>query len=423
MSNASRQIPIEKSVHLDDSSLSEADFNLPAISVTFFCESESLLNAANQCCTDRRLRRSSVSVYNGSVTEAVSVYQDTVTPNVLIVECRKNVSGVLSDLAGLAEICDANTRVVIVGSMNDIDLYRELIKQGVSEYLVTPITATKIINTLGNLFNDPESVPKARSLAFIGSSGGCGSSSIAQNIAVCLSREFHASVILADYNFSFGTVGLNFNAEDKRSLFEMSETDSVDENVLAGLLTPINDKLRLAISPADPGSESAMTPELCDKISGFAKNLADYVIYDLPSGAMTNSVFQTLIMADEIFITVTPNVIGVRNAAKLYSKLQELRLNDPPPHLILNQKGAPEKSEIDLKTVAATVGKYPNFIINYDGELFERSLSEGIDLETADANSQAVAVVRQCAAFVTGKTTVQKASGGLKKILGNLFKS
>jgi pilus assembly protein CpaE len=146
-------------------------------------------------------------------------------------------------------------------------------------------------------------------------------------------------------------------------------------------------------------------------------------VYDLPSGAMTSAVFQTLLTADEIFITVTPNVIGVRNATKLFAKLEDLRPNDPPPHLIINQKGVPDRSEIDLKTVAATIGRQPNFIINYDGELFERSLAEGADLETVDAGAQPVAVIKQCAAFITGKNTVQKANSGLKRVLGNLFRS
>lgn len=418
---AKNQVSIENSVYLSGVNPADTDNNLPALSVAIFCESETLLNAAGQCSADRRLRRSTVSIYNGSVKEAINVYQESVTPNVLIVECRKNISGVLAELASLSEVCDSATRVIIIGSVNDINLYRELIKQGVSEYLVSPVSALRLINSIGELYTDPETAPCARTIGFIGSSGGAGSSTIAQNVAVTLSRDFSASVILADFNFSFGTVGLNFNAEGKRSLADMIEAEGADENVLTGVLTNVNDKLKLATSPADPGCEKLFSPELYEKISVYSRNLCDYVVYDMPSGALTGEIFDTLLTCEEIFITVLPNVIGVRNAAKLFEKLVELRPNDPAPHLIINQKGAPERSEINLKTVTQTVGKHPNFIINYDGELFERALSEGSDLYTVDSGAQPVAVIRECAAFLTGKTTVRQASGGLKKILGGLF--
>ena len=39
----------------------------------------------------------------------------------------------------LAEVCDPGTKVVVIGHVNDVPLYRELIRRGVSEYLVAPV--------------------------------------------------------------------------------------------------------------------------------------------------------------------------------------------------------------------------------------------------------------------------------------------
>ena len=44
----------------------------------------------------------------------------------------------LAELDRLAECCDAGTKVVVIGHTNDVVLYRELLKRGVSEYLIAP---------------------------------------------------------------------------------------------------------------------------------------------------------------------------------------------------------------------------------------------------------------------------------------------
>ena len=59
----------------------------------------------------------------------------TVEPNVGMVEVPD------SRLEKLAEVCDASTRVVVLGHVNDVLLYRELIRSGISEYIVLPATA------------------------------------------------------------------------------------------------------------------------------------------------------------------------------------------------------------------------------------------------------------------------------------------
>ena len=44
-----------------------------------------------------------------------------------------------------AECCDAGTKVLVVGHSNDVVLYRELLKRGVSEYIVPPMQALDLI--------------------------------------------------------------------------------------------------------------------------------------------------------------------------------------------------------------------------------------------------------------------------------------
>ena len=104
---------------------------------------------------DRRLSKAHVSVHMGGATAAVQHYQESPTPNLIVVESSLPRQQLLGELDRLAECCDPGTKKVIVtGHVNDVILYRELLKRGVSEYLVAPITAPQLMESLSNLYNE-----------------------------------------------------------------------------------------------------------------------------------------------------------------------------------------------------------------------------------------------------------------------------
>ena len=71
---------------------------------------------------------------------------------------------------------------------NDVLFYRELLKRGVSEYLVAPIAAFELMECLSSLYNNPSADPVGHVFAFIGAKGGVGSSTICHNVAWTLLR-------------------------------------------------------------------------------------------------------------------------------------------------------------------------------------------------------------------------------------------
>ena len=102
-----------------------------------------------------------------------------VTPNLLIVETRLHGQAALDELERLAEVCDPATKVVVVGRTNDVELYRELMRRGASEYLVAPLSPLQLIEVISGLYLDPGAAPIGRVVAFIGARGGAGSSTLA----------------------------------------------------------------------------------------------------------------------------------------------------------------------------------------------------------------------------------------------------
>ena len=105
------------------------------------------------------------------------------TPNVIMLESEGRGDGILDGLDALAEFCDAGTRVIVIGRHNDVMLYRELMRRGVSDYLIAPVGTLDVVRSICGLFSAPDAKPVGRIIAVVGAKGGVGASTIAHNIA------------------------------------------------------------------------------------------------------------------------------------------------------------------------------------------------------------------------------------------------
>ena len=116
-------------------------------------------------------------------------------------------------LDSLAEVCDAGTRVVVIGRHNDVLLYRELIRRGVSDYLIAPVGTIDVVRAICGLFSSPDAKPVGRVIAVIGAKGGVGASTVAHNIAWAIARDLQLDTVVTDLDLGFGTAGLDYNQD------------------------------------------------------------------------------------------------------------------------------------------------------------------------------------------------------------------
>lgn len=186
---------------------------VPRINIQVFCDSPQTAEVVQLAAADRRMQRAYTSVHAGGIGAAVMAFQTQATPNLLIVESRSPRDVMLSELSSLAEVCQPDTKVVVIGHVNDVLLYRELMRQGISEYLVMPFQQMQFIELVAGLYQNPAAKPVGRVLAFIGAKGGVGSSSIAHNVGWSMARNYSTETVIADLDLAFGTAGLNFNQD------------------------------------------------------------------------------------------------------------------------------------------------------------------------------------------------------------------
>src|SRR5580658_465469 len=155
----------------------------PRVSVQAFCETVETAAAIQAAGEDRRMAKAHLRIQMGGLTAAIEAYQSSPTPNVIILESDSRREDILAGLDQLANYCDAGTRVVIIGRTNDVMLYRELVRRGVSDYLISPVGMLQIVRAVCGLFSAPDAKPIGRIIAVVGAKGGVGASTIAHNIA------------------------------------------------------------------------------------------------------------------------------------------------------------------------------------------------------------------------------------------------
>jgi pilus assembly protein CpaE len=394
---------------------------VPRISIQAFCESESVANPIERAAGDRRMSKAHLKVHMGGIGTAIDHYQTAPTPNLVILESRSEPKELLESLRKLAEYCDPTTKVIVVGHYNDVWLYRELIRSGVSEYVVAPVSMADIVSVVSAIFVDPEAEPIGRSIAFVGAKGGVGSSTIAHNVAWAMSTLFKSEVVVADLDLAFGTANINFDQDPAQGIAEaVFAPERVDEVYLDRLLAQCAERLSLLAAPSTLDRVYDFDPDAFTQIIEVAQRSAPLLVLDVPH-VWSGWAKSTLMQADDVVITATPELANLRNTKNLIDMLKKLRPNDAPPRLIVNQTGIPKRPEISAGDFAEPLGVSPMAVIPFDAQLFGNAANSGRMLGEMERQSPIVQTINEIAHVLTGRSEIRpRRKPGLVGIIDRL---
>ena len=391
------------------------DRPIPRVSIHAFCESPETGAVIQRAGQDRRLAKAHLTVHMGGIFGAVEYFNESSTPNVIMVETREQGAAILTELEKLSHGCDPGTKVIVIGRSNDVALYRELIRQGISEYLVSPLNPIQVIEAVASLYHGHSAGPIGKVFAFYGARGGSGSSTFAHNVAWSVAEDQKIATTVIDLDTAFGTTGLDFNQDIGQGILEaLTSPERLDEVMLERLLLRHTDRLSLLISPALVDREMEITPEAVEIIIESVRQISPCVIVDLPH-TWSPWVKQVLTSADEIVITATPELSSLRNGKNLHEILTLARPNDQPLKFVLNQVGVPKRPEIPVKDFANAMGCDPSIVVPFDPQIFATANNNGQAIAELNAQSKPAQLFRDLAQTLTGRAPRQdeKPSGRL----------
>jgi pilus assembly protein CpaE len=394
---------------------------LPRLSIHAFCEDQATADVLRAAGNDRRLLRAHLTVQMGGVHQARGLYEKTPTPSLIIVESLLGGAEMLAELERLSLVCEADTKVLVIGHINDVLLYRELMRRGVTDYLVPPFAAEETADTIVAAFAADAAPPPGRVTAFIGAKGGVGSSTISHNVGWTLSESLLNISVVADLDLAFGTAGLNFNQEPPQGTPQaLAASDRLDEAAAERLLARCSDRLSLLGATADLAQPTDIAPEAAMRLVEVLGRRAANVVVDLPR-QWSPWARQILVHADEVVITAEPDLANLRNAKNLIDTLGEHRSKERPALLVLNKAGMPRRPEISARDFAGAVGITPAAVFEFDPALFGAAANNGLMIGEVSKTSKAANEFCALASLLARKTVARpQGEGFLAPLLNRL---
>lgn len=395
----------------------------PRVSVQAFCASVAIATTVRAASEDRRLGKAHLSVHMGGIAAAIDAYHTAPTPNVILLESEPG-HDILDGLDELASVCDAGTRVVVIGNANDATPYRELVRRGVSDYVTGPVETIDIVRAICGLYAASEAVAVGRIIAVVGAKGGVGASTVAHNVAWSIARDLALDSVVIDLDLAFGTASLDYNQDPIQGIANaMSQQERPDTALMERLLAKCTDRLSLLAAPATLDQVYDFGADAFDAIFDTLRMTTPCIVLDVPHqwSAWTR---RALVGADDILIVAEPDLANMRNAKNMLNVLKAARPNDRPPLYCLNQVGMHKRPEITPREFAKALELQPIASVPFDSKMFGTAANNGQMIAQVSARHRTTQLFQQMAQRLTGHAVTKKSRVSflapiLKKLQGN----
>ncbi len=339
-------------------------------------------------------------VRDGGPNQAIEYLAGTAAPSLLIVDVSEAASPQTAMLSLTAAVPEG-TKVIGIGSINDIAVYREIVDSGASDYLVKPVTEKALASALNRTeeterHHFPENAPEEKTrLAVIGSRGGVGASTLALNLAWILAEERKYKTALIDLDLEFGTIALSLDLEPTRGLREALENPArVDGLFISSATAKLTENLSIMATEENLTAEVQFNPNAVDALFEALGRTNDAIVVDVPraSYAVRRRVFEA---ATEIILVTELNLSGLRDALRLLRGIQEVA-PDKPVHVVANRSMGP-KQAMQLKDFQKALEHKVNLVLPDEPKVFNAAANTGKPLAQTNARAKVCKALRKFA--------------------------
>jgi pilus assembly protein CpaE len=354
-------------------------------------------------------------VRDGGSQQALEYLAEYPAPKVIIVDIGDS-SAPLTAMLSLTAAFTEDTRLIGIGTINDINLYREMVGAGITDYLVKPVTEKALAAALARAeepleapagpeaSNNPEEI---RRVAVIGSRGGVGASNLAVNLAWILSQEKKKKTVIVDLDLEFGTVALLLDLEPTTGLREALESPArIDSLFVESATARLTENLSVMATEETLSTDVHFKPEAVDLLFDTLGRTNEYIIVDLPRSALSvrQRIFET---ATDILLITELTLPGLRDAMRILSTIEETSAGQPVT-VIANRAGSLQQA-MSPKDFQKALGHKVEFLIPQDEKAFKQAANNGKPVVQIDARSKASKTIQNIAAKLTG----EKQSAGI----------
>lgn len=343
------------------------------------------------------------SIHRGGIREATRLLGEQRSPRLLIVD----LSGVelpLSAINELAEVCEPGVTLVATGEQNDVGLFRDLITNGVSDYLVKPITAPllrkSLLHVMDSKTTSHQTERRGRLIAVIGSRGGVGTTMLATNVGWSIAQRRRRRVALIDLDLQQGTAALALDLEPAHGLREALEhPERIDGLFLERTMTRYSDTFYV-LSGEEPISEPmSLDAKWLSLLIQEMRRKYHYVIADA-AHHVSHAQQHIIQNANNILLVSDLSVAGMRDTLRHIAKIA-IHNATCQVHIVVNRVSGQIDGSIRIREFETAIGRPVDFIIPFDPRVVAGSMNAGKPV--ADGRGKVPTTIQQIAEQVAGR--------------------
>jgi pilus assembly protein CpaE len=199
---------------------------------------------------------------------------------------------------------------------------------------LTPSTGATDAATIGRLY------------VFYGAKGGVGTTTIAINSAICLTRELRRRTALLDANLQFGDlrVFMDLGLDTASIVNAISEPD-LDADLLRKLMVKHHSGIELLLAPPSPEAADIVMerqrsdPAAMTNVLNLMRRAYDYTLVDMVK-TIDDFNLQLFDEADTIFVIMTADLSCLKNVRLVLETMDHLGYERSKVQLVLNRSNA-----------------------------------------------------------------------------------
>jgi pilus assembly protein CpaE len=325
----------------------------------------------------RLLRSGAIPV--GIVDERAA--RDSVALDLIIVDARGDASSAMSTIERLRG-ASPNAGIFAVALQADPDLILQSMRAGANEFFTWPPPEETFHGAIRRTAARRESTqgarPAATTLVFFGAKGGAGTTTLAVNCGVEISRLSKRSTIIVDLKPGLGEVALFLGIRQRYSLVDaLDNLHRLDREFLKELVVKHKSGLDILAGSDHFDRPGAADAGAIEEVFRLLARQYEYILID--AGSQINSVaVAALYTADTMFLVANPDVPSVRNAQRLLDRVRQLGACGERVRVLLNR--AAEPYPIPPKQIEQALGHPIHHTFPSDYKTVSTALNSGVPL-------------------------------------------
>ncbi|WP_375243074.1 pilus assembly protein CpaE [Sphingomonas parapaucimobilis] len=336
-------------------------------------------------------------VMKGGLSGAIQSLSVQASPQILLVDL-SDTPDPASEIGNLAEVCEPGTIVIAVGSVNDVRLYRSLITSGLHDYLLKPINADQLRETIAQartILHAPRAMETAPekatcSVAVVGVRGGVGASTIATSLGWLMAERLDRTTALLDLDVHFGTAALALDLEPGRGLVDAIDNPSrIDGLFLERAMVRASEKLAILSAEAPISAPILTDGQAFAQLQDEMRLNFETTIVDLPRGMMIQQPMlvgsaQTIVLVTDLTLAAARDTIRLLSWARTHAPQATVLT-------IANRVQPPGQCEIAQGDFEGSIERPIDFVMPYDPKLVIQAAKVGKPIAELGRTSRTIA--------------------------------